>query len=80
MLQYTVYSMCRIFILDLLIISQAVFTLGLIGWSEPEVISYNISILHYLAPNCGTFASPTAQKEKELKWKAIFTSFGVVIF
>lgn len=60
MLQYTVYSMCRIFVLDLLIISQAVFTLGLIGWSEPEVISYNISTLHYLAPNCDTFASPAA--------------------
>ncbi len=58
----TVYSIFHVqnIILDLLIISQAVFTLGLIGWSEPEVISYNISTLHYLAPNCGTFASPEA--------------------
>ncbi len=77
MLQYTVYSMCRIFILDLMIISQA---LGSIGWSEPEVISYNISTLHYLAPNCDTLASPAADvcRVRYNIYTSIFTSFVLV--
>lgn len=51
--------MCSIFILDLLI-SQAVFTLGLFGWFEPEFISLYIAKLHYLVPNCVFFGTPAA--------------------